>query len=46
MPVAGRLCSMTAPVKVIDDNGERLFLAGWGFNPGAALIHLSWLGVP
>lgn len=46
MPVAGRLCSMTAPVKLIDDKGERLFLAGWGFNPAAALIHLSWLGVP
>lgn len=46
VPVAGRLCSMTAPVKLIDDKGERLFLAGWGFNPAAVLIHLSWLGEP
>lgn len=37
-PVSGRLCSMTAPVKLIDDKGKILFLAGCGFGCADTLI--------
>lgn len=35
---------MTAPVKLIDDKGERLFLAGWGFNPRGCADTLILVG--
>jgi len=40
-PGAGRLCSVAGLVKLIDEKGKRVFLAGWGFILLAALIHLS-----
>lgn len=39
--VAGRLCSVAGLVKLIDEKGKLVFLAGWGFILLAALIHLS-----
>ncbi len=39
--VAGRLCSVAGLVKLIDEKGRLVFLAGWGFILLAALIHLS-----
>lgn len=39
--VAGRLCSVAGLVKLIDEKGKPVFLAGWGFILLAVLIHLS-----
>lgn len=39
--VARRLCTVAGLVKLIDEKGKLVFLAGWGFILLAALIHLS-----
>lgn len=37
----GRFCSVAGLVKLTDEKGKLVFLAGWGFILLAALIHLS-----